>query len=100
MDWARLRNWFDNPILVKHVRSRLRLQPVFSSLVVLALTSSSEQRDVKTAYQHHINAYLVKPSSLTEMVELARAIRHFWLEQDHLIRPRISFPSTLGVPPS
>jgi hypothetical protein len=35
--WDRIRDWLDNPILVKHVRSRLRPQPVFSSLVVLVL---------------------------------------------------------------
>lgn len=35
MDWDRLFDWLDNPILVKHVRSRLRCQPVVSSLVVI-----------------------------------------------------------------
>ncbi len=35
MDWNRLRDWLDNPILVKHVRSRLRRQPFLSSLVVV-----------------------------------------------------------------
>ncbi len=35
MDWDRLFDWLDNPILVKHVRSRLRRQPVVSSLVVI-----------------------------------------------------------------
>ncbi len=66
----------------------IRQHEIFKSLVVLALTSSSEERDVKAAYDLHINAYLVKPSSLTEMIDLARAIRLFWLDQNHLIRPR------------
>src|SRR5262249_13892002 len=35
--WDRIRDWLDNPILVKHVRSRLRPQSVFSSLVVVVL---------------------------------------------------------------
>jgi CheY-like chemotaxis protein len=71
----------------------IRQHDVFKSLVVLALTSSSEERDVKAAHQLNINAYLVKPSSLSEMIDLAKAIRSFWLDQDHLIRPRMSLSS-------
>jgi CheY-like chemotaxis protein len=70
----------------------IRDHEVFNALVVLALTSSSEERDVTAAHQMNINAYLVKPSSLSEMIDVARAIRHFWLDQNHLIRPRASFP--------
>ncbi len=35
--WDRIRPWFDNPILIKHVRSRLRRQPALSSLSVVVL---------------------------------------------------------------
>ena len=70
----------------------IREHQVFKSSAVVALTSSREDRDVKAAYDLHINAYLVKPSSLAEMIELARSIRHFWLDQSHLILPRISIP--------
>jgi hypothetical protein len=35
MDLERLLGWLDNPILVKHVRSRLRLQPLFAGMVVV-----------------------------------------------------------------
>jgi hypothetical protein len=35
MDLERLFGWLDNPILVKHVRSRLRQQPVFAGMVVV-----------------------------------------------------------------
>jgi CheY-like chemotaxis protein len=77
----------------------IRRHELFKSLIVLALTSSSEQTDVKAAYQLNINAYLVKPSSLTEMIDLARTIREFWLDQNHLIRPRLGFSSPCGVAP-
>jgi len=75
----------------------IRRHELFKSLIVLALTSSSEQTDVKAAYQLNINAYLVKPSSLSEMIDLARTIREFWLDQNHLIRPRLSFSSPHGA---
>ena len=35
MNWDRVRDWLDNPIFVKHVRSRLRMQPLAVSIVVL-----------------------------------------------------------------
>lgn len=71
----------------------IREHEVFRSLIVVALTSSNERRDVETAYRLHINAYLVKPSSLSQMIELARSIRQFWLDQNHLIIPHFGFPS-------
>jgi hypothetical protein len=37
MYWDSLFNWLDNPILVKHVRSRLRAQAFFSSLAVVVM---------------------------------------------------------------
>jgi hypothetical protein len=35
MEWARVVDFFDNPILVKHARSRMRRQPFVASLVVV-----------------------------------------------------------------
>jgi CheY-like chemotaxis protein len=78
----------------------IREHEVFKPLVVLALTSSSEERDVKAAYQLHINAYLVKPSSLGEMIEVGRAIRHFWLDQKHFKKPYLGFPTIPDMPVS
>jgi hypothetical protein len=35
MNWESLYNWLDNPILVKHMRSRLRKQPLAAAIVVV-----------------------------------------------------------------
>ncbi len=35
MDWERVRGWFDNPLFIKHVRSRLRKQALLTSIVVV-----------------------------------------------------------------
>jgi CheY-like chemotaxis protein len=78
----------------------IREHDVFKSLIVLALTSSSEERDIKAAYQLQINAYMVKPSSLGEMIELSRAIRQFWLDQKHLKKPYLSFSTSHDMPVS
>ncbi len=72
----------------------IRKHPIFRTLVVLALTSSNEPKDVAKAYQLNINAYLVKPSALKEMVDLAATIRSFWLEQKHFIPPIPELPAT------
>jgi hypothetical protein len=37
MIWDRFRDWLDNPIFIKHVRSRLRPQPFFTSLAVVVI---------------------------------------------------------------
>jgi CheY-like chemotaxis protein len=76
----------------------IREHEIFRFLAVIALTSSSEERDVRAAYQLQINAYLVKPSSLGEMIELARAIRLFWLDQKHFRKPHLSFSSPFAMP--
>ena len=35
MVWVRIQAWLDNPIFVKHLRSRLRVQAVVSAIVVV-----------------------------------------------------------------
>ena len=37
MNWALLRDWIDNPIFIKHVRSRLRRQPLAAGMVVVVV---------------------------------------------------------------
>ena len=37
MNWDRLRDWLDNPIFIKHVRSRLRKQPLAAGAVVVVV---------------------------------------------------------------
>ena len=78
------------------VLSWIRQQEALVSLFVLVLTSSSEQRDVMAAYRHHVKAYLVKPTSQTDMVELARSVRQFWLEQNHLVHPDLNLDRSVG----
>lgn len=74
----------------------IRKHENFSPLVVLALTSSCEPKDVEQAYRLHINAYLVKPTSLSAMAEIAKCIRQLWLEKSSLIHPSLVFPLLAG----
>ena len=64
----------------------LREQEDLRRLPVVMLTSSSQQADVKRAYDIGLNSYLVKPSLLEELVETMRRMSSYWLD--------------LNVPPS
>jgi len=61
-------------------------------MVVLILTSSSERIDVEEAYRLHVNAYIVKPTSLNTMVEIVGHIQHFWLNASNVLRPTFVSP--------
>ena len=57
----------------------IRAQPGLRSLPVIVFTSSKERSDVSRAYAAGANSYLVKPSSLGGLIELAAAFRNYWL---------------------
>ncbi|HWL15761.1 MAG TPA: response regulator [Opitutus sp.] len=57
----------------------IRETPAVRALPVIVLTSSKERSDVRRAYAAGANSYLVKPSSLERLVEVAAAFRDYWL---------------------
>jgi CheY-like chemotaxis protein len=58
----------------------IRQQPDLRSLIVIILTSSSQQRDIDEAYALQANCFLTKPSSLADTTELAKSIALCWLK--------------------
>ena len=66
------------------VLSWLRQQPSLKSLIVIVLTSSIFEGDVRRAYELGANAFLVKPSSAEELVRMCRALKDFWLVHNHM----------------
>ncbi len=56
----------------------IRQQPG-TALVVVILTASGEDEDIAAAYRLGANAFLVKPSQASKLVEMAKAIKDFWL---------------------
>jgi two-component system, response regulator len=57
----------------------IRAHPVLHSLIVIVFTSSSEPADIAAAYRAGANSYLVKPTSLNALTELASGLRSYWL---------------------
>jgi CheY-like chemotaxis protein len=57
----------------------IRSQPALKTLIVIVLTSSIHEGDVRSAYELGANAFLVKPSDTDTLADICRAIKHFWL---------------------
>jgi CheY-like chemotaxis protein len=57
-----------------------REQRELQTIVVVVLTSSDRPSDIKAAYQAGANSYLVKPPTATELAELAKSFKWYWLE--------------------
>ena len=57
----------------------IRQQPNLKRLPVIMLTSSILASDVNRAYDLGANSYLVKPSNLEALIELAKTIDLYWL---------------------
>ena len=65
------------------VLRRLREHPVSQNLPGVMLTSSSHDRDVQAAYQHHANSYIVKPVNFDNFMEVAAQIELYWCLFNH-----------------
>jgi CheY-like chemotaxis protein len=55
-------------------------QPHLRSLLVIILTSSADTRDIEECYRLGARSFLVKPLSVDKRLEMAKAIKHYWLE--------------------
>ena len=60
----------------------IRGKPELESLVVIVLTSSNEPYDIKAAYSLGANSYLVKPPTATQLLDLVKAFKWYWLEMN------------------
>jgi CheY-like chemotaxis protein len=56
----------------------LRNHPKCGLLPVMVFSSSNDDSDIEKAYRLGANAYLVKPSSVTELQASVRAAHEFW----------------------
>ncbi|EXJ15435.1 response regulator [Imhoffiella purpurea] len=65
------------------VLRRLRANPGTQSLPVVVLTTSSEDRDIGTAYRLHANSYIVKPVNFEKFIEVANQIELYWCLLNH-----------------
>jgi CheY-like chemotaxis protein len=62
----------------REVIEDVKANPSLSAIPVIVLTTSSHDQDVLTGLDPKRCLYLVKPSSFTALVELAKQIQNFW----------------------
>ena len=60
------------------VLRQIKSHPQFSAIPVIVLTTSSEDRDIRQAYELGCNSYIVKPVDFTKFVEVASQIEVYW----------------------
>jgi len=60
----------------------VRSQPGLRTLRVVMLTTSSDLRDMNSAYQLGANSFLTKPVDFERFVEVTRALSGYWLWMD------------------
>ena len=58
----------------------IRKQPHLEGVVVVVLTSSNEPSDLKQSYRLGANSYVVKPPTASQLLDLAKAFKWYWLE--------------------
>ena len=56
----------------------LRSHPECSIIPMIIYSSSALESDVRAAYRHGANSYIVKPIDLDEMVETLRTMYQYW----------------------
>jgi hypothetical protein len=61
------------------VLRQLKSHPVFHTIPVVVLTTSSEDRDMQTAYQLGVNSYIVKPVDFDKFLEVAEQVNLYWM---------------------
>lgn len=60
------------------VLRQLKAHPAYSTIPVVILTTSSEDRDINTAYQLGVNSYIVKPVDFEKFQAVAAQIELYW----------------------
>jgi CheY-like chemotaxis protein len=58
----------------------IRNQRELSEIVMIVLSSSNQPSDLEEAYRLGANSYVVKPPATEELVRLAVAFKHYWLD--------------------
>jgi CheY-like chemotaxis protein len=60
----------------------IKQQSYLNGVIVIILTSSSEDNDIAQAYDLGVNAFLVKPTGAEKLREIIEALDNFWLKQN------------------
>ncbi len=65
----------------------VRDNPATKHTPVVVLTSSSQEADIRRAYEFGANAYLVKPVGRDALLAIVRSLDSFWLKLNQSVAP-------------
>lgn len=68
------------------VLEQMKSSPELRSVPVVALTTSTAERDLLRAYDNHVNAYVAKPLDVDEFIHTVRSVEDFYLKTVRLPR--------------
>jgi CheY-like chemotaxis protein len=60
------------------VLKTIKLHSIYQHIPIVVLTSSSEERDVYTAYEYGANSYIVKEIDFDKFLDIAVQIEFYW----------------------
>lgn len=60
------------------VLRQIKTHPVCRAIPVVMLTTSTDSRDIQTAYDLGANSYVVKPLDFDQFTEMVGIINHYW----------------------
>lgn len=61
------------------VTRQIKEHAKFKIIPIVVLTSSSEDMDIKTAYEYGANSYIIKPVEFDKFVSVAAEINLYWI---------------------
>jgi len=61
------------------VTRKFKEHPEVKVIPIVVLTSSSEDKDIKTAYEYGANSYIVKPVDFDKFADVATEINLYWI---------------------
>ncbi|THF84860.1 response regulator [Deinococcus sp. KSM4-11] len=59
----------------------LKVDAALRSIPVIVLTTSRSETDIWRSYDLHANAYIPKPVSIAEFVDVVRTLGNFWFQK-------------------
>jgi len=68
------------------VLKTIKLHSIYQHIPIVVLTSSSEERDVYTAYEYGANSYIVKEIDFDKFLDIAVQIEFYWCRLNLLPR--------------
>lgn len=71
----------------REVLAAIKAEANLKVIPVVILTSSEAEHEIIGAYRAGANSYVVKPATITELIEIMRAIDRYWLTLVRLPSP-------------